>query len=94
MDLPLRMNEGKPAMNLKETAEWLAEDASDEEFAEFLILAYKIWNSGDRNTTLTKEDMQNADIEAITSTLKNILDEIIFSDEMDTSCWWKESTEK
>ena len=83
-------------MDSREVATWFAnptgEGASDEEFAETIILAYKIWKTGNPRVKLTKEDMINADTETIASNIKEILNEVIFSDEMDPSCWWKDNT--
>ena len=82
-------------MGLTDLAIWLTNvdctGASDEEFAEFIILTYKMWKTNDPKTTITKDDMLNADTSAIASKLKEILDEIISSDEVDTYCWWKQN---
>ena len=79
--------------DLKEVANWLANvdsnGANDAEFAETVVLAYKIWQTEDVNATLTKEDMLTADTKAITELLEAILDEIIYSNEADQECWWK-----
>lgn len=84
-------------MDMQEIASWLAnptgEGASDEEFAETIILAYKIWKTGNPKANITKDDMLNADTKTITSNIKQQLDEIIFSEEMDPSCWWKQEDE-
>lgn len=84
-------------MDSRKVATWLAnptgEGASDEEFAETIVLAYKIWKTGNPRVELTKEDMINADIETITSDIEEILAEVIFSDEMDSGCWWKDNTD-
>ncbi len=81
-------------MNNREVAAWLANldsnGATDEEFAEFVALAYLIWKTKDPNHELTKEDMQNLDVEDLTDSLKQVMNEIVFSEEMDQSCWWKQ----
>ena len=78
---------------MKDFALWLAnptsEGATDEEFAETIVLAHKIWKTGDPEADLTKKDMVKANTEEIAANIKEILDEIIFSKEIDPSCWWK-----
>ena len=78
---------------IKEIATWLAnvegEGASDEEFAETLILAQKMRQTQNKDTVLTADDMNNADTADISGHIKDCLDEILFSEEMDSSCWWK-----
>lgn len=80
-------------LTIKEIATWLAnvegEGASDEEFAETLILAQKMRQTQNRDTFLTADDMNNADTADISGHIKDCLDEILFSEEMDSSCWWK-----
>ena len=85
-------------MDIRELATWLVNadgnGASDEEFAETVILMHKIWKTGNPNVEITKEDMLEANTATIASHLKEWLDEIIFSTEMDPSCWWKDNTEE
>ena len=83
-------------MDANEMAKWLAvggkNGASDEEFAEFFVMLFLNWK--DRNmdmqpTSLTKSDMMEFDTAEFTEWLKTNLDEIIFSEEVDSSAWWK-----
>ena len=75
-----------------EAAEWLVNDANDEEYAEALVLTYIGWKHGLLKTTseLTKEDMLTADTQAIADMVKETLDEILFSKDIDSCAWWKE----
>ena len=77
-----------------EVAEWLVNDASDEEYAEALVLTYIRWKHGVPKTTseLTKEDMLAADTQAIADMVKEALDEILFSEDIDPCAWWKEES--
>lgn len=76
----------------EKTARWLmdGDGATDEEFAETFVLMAKIkkGQSG-APVSLTKEDMTGADTEEIASMIKNMLDEILFSTEIDSGTWWK-----
>ena len=80
-------------MDERKIATWLANidsnGASDEEFAETIVLSYMIWKTGNRNYQLTAEDMKNADTAELTGHIKMCLDEILFSEDADPSCWWK-----
>ena len=76
-------------MDIREMAVWLTERATDEEFAEFFVLYYKIFKTGNLDVELTKEDMVNADVDGIMKSIKDSVDEIIFSEEVDVSAWWK-----
>lgn len=80
-------------MDIREMAVWLTEKATDEEFAEFFVLYYKIFKTGDLDVELTKEDMVNADVDGIMKSIKDSVDEIIFSEEVDTWAWWKQKGE-
>ncbi len=77
----------------KEVAAWLAnadgKGASDVEFAEAIVLAYKMWNTGNPDAELDRTDMVECDTGKIAGKLKIILDEIIFDDDTDGSAWWK-----
>lgn len=77
-------------MDIREMAVWLAERAIDEEFAEFFVLYYKIFKTGNLDVELTKEDMVNADVDSIMKSIKDSVNEIIFSEEVDASAWWKQ----
>ena len=81
-------------MDIREMAVWLANldgnGATDEEFAEFFVLYNKIYRTGNPYATLEKEDMVNADVDSIMKSIKDPVDEIIFSEEVDISAWWKQ----
>ena len=90
-DAALWLTEGvKPELTVIE------QGISDVDFAETLVLMYKMHNNFDNieNEKLTVEDMQNANTEAITNFVKNCLDEIIYSEEIDRSAWWKQNNEE
>lgn len=76
-----------------ETEVWLAnidgDGAGDEEFAEFFVRFYKIWKTNNKYIELTKEDMLNFNVLEFSKWISNCLNEIIFSDEIDSHCWWK-----
>jgi hypothetical protein len=80
-------------MDVREVATWLANvdsnGCTDEEFAEVFVLMYKMWRSKDSNTDLEKEDMLNFDEFEFCDWLRSCLGEIIDSDEIDQSAWWK-----
>lgn len=81
-------------MDIREMAVWLAnidgKGATDEEFAEFFVLYNKIVKTENPDVELTKEDMVNADVNGIMKSIKDPVDEIIFSEEVDISAWWKQ----
>lgn len=81
-------------MDIREMAVWLAnidgKGATDEEFAEFFVLYNKIVKTENPSVELTKEDMVNADVVSIVNSILNPVDEIIFSEEVVTSAWWKQ----
>lgn len=81
-------------MSVKEIAAWLANvdsnGCTDEEFAEVFVLMFKMWRSEDPNTDLEKEDMLNFNEFEFTDWLRSCLGEIIDSDEVDQSAWWKQ----
>ncbi len=87
-------------MNIpEEVARWLmdgGDNAIDVEFAETFVLMYKIYKEkpGDKEISLTKEDMTEADTQAIANMVKAILDEVLFSKEIDSSAWWKQEEKK
>lgn len=62
---------------------------SDEQFAEFFVLAYKMWKTNDSHTVLTADDMNHADVDAITNKLNETLKEILFDEDVCTLAWWK-----
>lgn len=79
-------------MDLRKIARWLALETDDETFAEFFVTAYKMWKTNNIDVEITKETMQNIDTEKLTGELKLMLNEIIFSEEIAPSCWWKKQT--
>jgi len=85
-------------ISTRDAAEFLAnvnsDGASDEKFAETVLLAYKMWKEGKSDVSLTKRDFLECDPEKISTTLKDILSEIIFSEDIDESAWWKVKEEE
>lgn len=94
-------------ISLNDAAQWLGggsvpelsaaeKDGLDVRFAETLVLMYKMQNNWDNreNETLNSTDMQNADPDAITGFIRGCLDEIIYSEEIDASAWWKQNSEE
>ena len=81
-------------MDIREVATWLTNidgnGASDEDFAECMVMMYKMFLTSDTNINVTAKDMLAFDVEAFTKWIKDCLVEIIWSDEMCTSCWWKQ----
>lgn len=82
-------------MDIREVATWLANidsnGCSDVEFAEVFVLMRKIWETRNPDYNLTKKDMEECDVENLTGWIASCLDEILFSDEIDRSAWWKEN---
>ena len=79
-------------MNPREIGMWLAnadenEPCTDEDFAETMVYLYK-YAAGD-DTAITAEFMRSFDIVAFTEWLNKCLGEIIQSEEIDQSAWWK-----
>ncbi len=82
-------------MGMTELAQFLSspngESCTDEEFAELMVRLYGSQKDSSFATKrLSKEDMTNFDTDSFTKWLKNVLDEIIFSEEIDSSAWWKQ----
>ena len=73
-------------MNPTEIAIQLYE-LSDTDFAEAMVTLNNLQH--DINIPVTKEDMNNFDIDEFTQWLGDTLNEIIFSKEMDEGAWWK-----
>ncbi len=67
-------------------AAWLDDISTDEEFVEAFAM-YKRMRDG-KDCNLKAEDIRNLDIDEVANTIKTILDEIIYSDEI--YGWWKE----
>ena len=74
-----------------EVAEWLVNEATDEEYAEALVLTYIGWKRGVIKSIdeLTKEDMTSIDPQDVSDMVYQCLDEILFGDEIDAGAWWK-----
>lgn len=78
----------------EEVAKYL-KNTTDEEFVESIVLWYMYQKEEkSEEEALTKEDMQAVDTEKIAAFIKSILDEIIFSDEIDSSAWWKKQEDQ
>lgn len=68
--------------------------ASDEEFAETFVLLYlKNQSHWKKAVSLSADDMKNFSTEKFAKWMKSCLDEIIFSEDIDTSAWWKKTEE-
>ena len=80
-------------MSTVELARYLSSasgECSDEEFAELMVRMYRSKDDPEFATKpLTKEDMIGFNTEEFARWIKNVLDEIIFSEEIDKSTWWK-----
>ena len=83
----------------REVAEWLnnadGNGASDEDFVETMVFMYLI-NKGTKkpDENLTESDMRSFDTKEFTKWLKDVMDEILFSDEIDSSAWWKQNDQE
>ena len=87
-----------------EFAKWLAEKASDEQFAEFFVAYWKeharsFMPEAQKNLLpeeegLTEVDMRSCSVDDLGHHIINSLTEILFSDEFCTGAWWKEEKEK
>ena len=64
--------------------------ATDVEFAETMVAWYLLQTNSKENNKLTKKIMRDFDTEACAKLMKDILDEILFSEEIDSSAWWKQ----
>lgn len=83
----------------REVAEWLnnadGNGASDEDFAETMVFMYLI-NKGAKkpDENLTESDMRSFDTNEFTKWIKDVMDEILFSEEIDSSAWWKQNDQE
>ena len=75
-------------MDNREIAAYLI-NLTDEEFAETFVLMKKMWKEERDDVALEKKDMLEFDIASFVRWLESVLDEIIFSEEIDASAWWK-----
>lgn len=80
-------------MDVREVAAWLANvdsnGCTDEEFAEVFVLMNKMRDENKTDVDITQEDMLQFNEFEFCSWLKFCLGEIIDSDEIDESAWWK-----
>lgn len=83
-------------MDVKEIGKYLGDvtagNCSDEEFAEAMVYIYRFAHGNDKD--LTAAEMNSFDVKEFTKWLGDILDEIIYSTECDTSAWWKKDIEE
>lgn len=74
-----------------DVAKYLCGECTDEEFAEMFVYLDRFLSSGNSNDgSLTKEDMDNFEVDDFTELLGEILDEIINNDTCNTAAWWKQ----
>ena len=69
-----------------------ADNASDEEFAEFFALMNKIHTEDEKASDVSEKDMKNFNIDDFTNWLNTCLHEIV--DENSDCCksaWWKQN---
>lgn len=72
-----------------DVAQWLYEKSSDEEYAEAFVIL-DIMRHGNIENGISANDMRTANIDRITTDIKNILSEIIPTDsDTNQSAWWK-----
>ena len=83
-------------MDKQEVAMWLsgvsplAYVADDIQFAETMVLMYIRNQKDSEKIELTAEDLRSFDTKEFAKWIKDTLDEILFSKEIDTYAWWKE----
>ena len=83
-------------MNPYSVASWLANidgsGASDEEFAETMVILSRLNESNNKknDVQLNDLDMTSFDVDNFTGWINGCLDEVLFSKEFDESAWWKE----
>lgn len=75
-------------MNPYEIAQALME-ATDEQFVEIFAYYYKMFCKDDFGETLTAQDVKTMDIDKVTTTIRTALGEIVDSEEICQSAWWK-----
>lgn len=81
-------------MGMNEAIDYLI-TAQDEEYAEFFVKLIKLIKIDPDGTTLADEisidesDMRNFNLEDVKKYITDALDEIIYSDDIDASAWWK-----
>lgn len=79
----------------KEVAEWLAQGASDEEFAETMVQFFLYYNKNKPfNENLTVRDMTNTDADMVGNKIAQMLREILCDGDMCQSAWWKDKNNR
>ena len=79
------------SFDFRDVAEYLSQGCTDEEFAELFVLFYLMnKESKPKDVRITKEVMKSTSTDAIAAHIKAILNEIIFSEEIDPDAWWKQ----
>ena len=85
-------------MDLVEVARWLANvdsnGCTDEEFAECMVRFYKMWKQCSNDITLTADDMWGFNTKEFGEWITTVLNEIIFNEYIDPSCWWKKEEDE
>ncbi|MBR1508152.1 MAG: hypothetical protein IJ619_09145 [Eubacterium sp.] len=75
-------------MTPEEVGKWLADGASDEEFAEALVW-YEQYRKNGSAAHCIAADMNNCDVEGMMDNLRNTMNEILFSEDICSNAWWK-----
>lgn len=84
-------------MGMNEAIDYLI-TAQDEEYAEFFVKFIKLIKIDPDGTTpadeisIDESDMRNFNLEDVKKYITDALDEIIFSDDIVMSAWWKGQT--
>ena len=65
------------------------------DFAQIFVKYWKVATSSDEYTgadkvDLTADDMNHFDLDGFIDHMRCVLDEVIFSEEIEASAWWKE----
>lgn len=75
-------------MNMYDVVNYLA-NCTDDDFAEVFVRYYYTAQKGyAEDRSMDAEDMR-IDVRKLGEDIGNALDEIIYSDEIDTGAWWK-----
>lgn len=76
-------------MNACEVAKYLHDDCVDEDFAEVFVRYYYMCKGYPEDRDLNDSDMF-IDVDELAKHIRNVLDEIIYSEDIDSSAWWKQ----
>lgn len=76
-------------MNVYEVAKYLYDGCTDEEFAEVFVRYYYMCKGYAEDRDLSADDMR-IDVDALMKDIRTAVDEIIYSDEIVASAWWKQ----